>query len=360
MKNLIISFAVAMIFTLLHAGKSNAQLLKQILNSAKQTAQNRANNKADQITNKLLDKVDSATQVRSGSGSSSTGSSGTNNNSSDGTPSDNPAMNKVLSAFGKAATDNPSDTSASDLTMKALGNLVGGGGVSSADSAAAIQSFMFASGGSGFMYKEITTVTSKNGTNKDTSTRYFTGAGYGRNEMRMNLPGAMSDEIITIGQATQPRYSISLDPVAKTYALNVIDTSLINSDMDTYTVSKVGNEKVGGYNSIHSKVTSSMNTKYFNSSTTFDVWTSTEVPGYALLEKYMTMQNLKPDMIETLKQAACEGFFVKIESKGDDYSMEMLQIKAVSKNLPASLFEIPAGYGKSDKNMLYNLVPSSK
>ncbi len=360
MKKLNITVVFVIFFGLLHSTESKAQFLKQIMNSVKQTAQNRANSKADQVTNKVLDKVDNATQTKSSSGANTTNNTNTSNSSSQDSLSSDPAMNKVLGAFANAAANNPNDTSASDLTMKALGNLVGGGGVSAADSAAAIKSFTTASGGSGFMYKEITTVTSKRGTSRDTSTRYFTNAGYGRNEMKMNLPGAMSDEIITIGQAMQLRYSISLDPANKTYSLNVIDTSLINSGVDTYTVTKVGTEKVSGYNCIHSKVTSSMNTKYFNSSTTFDVWTSTEVPGYALLQKYMMMQNLKPDMIEALKHAGCDGFFVKINSKGEDYSMEMLLIKAISKNLPASLFEIPAGYGKSDKNMLYNFMPSSK
>ena len=46
---------------------------------------------------------------------------------------------KELGAFAKAAEDNPNDTSAADLTMKGLGNLMGGNqDISAADSAAAI------------------------------------------------------------------------------------------------------------------------------------------------------------------------------------------------------------------------------
>ena len=130
--------------------------------------------------------------------------------------------------------------------------------------------------------------------------------------------------------------------------------------MDSYTVSKVGNEKVSGYNCIYSKLTSSTNTKYFKSSTTFDVWTSTEVPCYSLLHKYMTMQNLKPDMIEALKKAGSDGIFVIITASGKDYSLEMLLITAISKNFPASLFEISVGYNKSNENMMYHMIGSAK
>jgi hypothetical protein len=45
---------------------------------------------------------------------------------------------------------------------------------------------------------------------------------------------------------------------------------MVNSGTETYTVNKVGNAKVTGYNSILSKIVSSAKTKYFKSSTTFD------------------------------------------------------------------------------------------
>jgi hypothetical protein len=84
----------------------------------------------------------------------------------------------VLGAFAQAASQNSSDTSAADLTMKGLGILAGGGGVSAADSAAAIQSYMSASGGNGVLYQYVTTATSKeNVTTKDTLTHYLTNGG---------------------------------------------------------------------------------------------------------------------------------------------------------------------------------------
>src|ERR1700727_1120276 len=95
-----------------------AQFFKNLVNTVKNTAQGRANSKADQTTNKSLDKVDTTSSSLFGGGS-------------------------------KSGSTNPGDTSAANMTMKALGLFAGGGGVSAADSAAAFESFRSASGGSG-------------------------------------------------------------------------------------------------------------------------------------------------------------------------------------------------------------------
>ena len=193
--------------------------------------------------------------------------------------------------------------------MKALGLLAGGGGVSAADSAAAIKSFMTGSGGSGVLYQYLTVATSKQmGTTKDTTVKYLCNSGDGRSEMRINMPGAVSNKMINIGRAGQPKYSIMLYPESKTYSLNIIDTSLINSRLETYQVTKLGNETVQGYNCIHATITSTTNSGFFKSSTTFDIWTSVEVPGYSLFEKLMTVQNVQPKMMQALEQAGCGGF----------------------------------------------------
>lgn len=45
MKKLNITFVIVVLFGLLYSNESNAQFLKQTMNSVKQTAQNRANSK---------------------------------------------------------------------------------------------------------------------------------------------------------------------------------------------------------------------------------------------------------------------------------------------------------------------------
>ncbi|MEO8854148.1 MAG: hypothetical protein ABI359_10235, partial [Ginsengibacter sp.] len=162
-QSIVISFLFIMSANSLHA-----QFLKKILNQVKQTTQNRANGKADDATNKAIDGI---TQPKS------------KNNSSD---VDTAAVGGVLGAFAKAAKDNPNDTSMSDLLGKSLGNLTGGGGVSLADSVAAIKTYETANGGSGIYYEyAIESTTKEHGTVKSTSKMYLTNNGEGRSEMNL-------------------------------------------------------------------------------------------------------------------------------------------------------------------------------
>src|SRR5579862_191617 len=115
-------------------------------------------------------------------------------------PSDTASRNKVLGAFAKAARDNPNDTSSADLTMKALGNLTGGGGVSAADSANAIKNFKTAKGGSGYRYETTIVVTTKErGAVSSKSKTYFTVNGEGRSEI--NMAAMMGIKDATLGLA---------------------------------------------------------------------------------------------------------------------------------------------------------------
>jgi Domain of unknown function (DUF4412) len=359
MKKLNITFVFVILFGLLPSGKIKAQFLKQIMNSVKQTTQNRANNKADQVTNKVLDKVDNATQTKSANGTNTPNGTNTANSSSQDSLSSDPAMNKVLGAFANAAANNPNDTSASDLTMKALGNLVGGGGVSAADSAAAIKSFTTANGGAGFYYETTNTVVTEKGTTKSVNKTWFTTSGEGRVEMNlaamMGVGGARP--MIGISRVSKPNYSMILDDEDKTYSLNVVDTSLINSG-SKYIVTKIGNEIVGGYPCIHSKLTSSGRNEM-----DMDIWTCKSVAGYSLLEKMMASSKsmVTPEMFNALKQAGADGYFVKIEIKNKSISSEMLLTKVEQKNLPASLFAIPAGYTESKYNgVIGNMMKASQ
>ena len=347
---------LACVFLSLYSNASHAQLLKKIMNTVKSTADTKANDKAAQSTNQGLDtvfsKVSNATKKKS--------KSNTTTNSMQEQGVDTASTNKVLGAFAQAATPNPNDTSSADLTMKALGLLAGGGGVSAADSAAAIETFTNAKGGSGYYFESITTTTTKKGTSKDTSKIYMASAGEGRSEMRINIPGAMSNQFINIGRAVNPKYSVMLYPETKTYALNIIDTAFINSNNETYEVTKLGNETIQGYNCTHVKLKSTFGKGIFKSSSTMDLWTSENVPGYSFLKKIMVNQNIKPQMLQALEENNCGGYIVKMASSGKDYSIEMELIKTQTKSFPASLFKIPNGYAQTNENMMYRLLGASK
>lgn len=360
MKKIHACVALLMIlFATMYTSRLHAQsFLKTMVNNLKQNAQNRANDKATQTSNKAMDKIDSALQIKSKKKTNSTNTATTPG----AVQGDSSATNRVLGAFTQAAAQNPNDTSSADLTMKALGLLAGHGGVSSADSAAAIQSFMTAKGGSGYYYQYITTTTAQSGTGKDTSVQYFTTGGEGRDESRVNMPGAMSNKFITLSKVSQAQYSITLHPDTKTYALDIIDTSLINSNPgnETYQVTKIGNETVNGFPCIHARLVSNTNLGVLSSSATTDIWTSTTVPGYAILKHFFKQAGVEPKMFQALQQAGCDGFFVKMTAQGKDFSLTMQLVKAGQKTMPASMFQIPAGYTQSNENSIFSMVGSGK
>lgn len=329
------------LFFLISANSLHAQFLKKIINQVKQTTQNRANSKADNAANAAIDGVTSGNQKN------------TTNNSSD---VDTAAIGGVLGAFAKAAKDNPNDTSMSDLLGKSLGNIAGGGGVSAADSVAAIKTYESAKGGSGIYYEyTIESHTKEHGTVNSTSKMYLTNNGEGRSEMNLAAMMGVSNgtPLIVVGRMEQPHYSIIVDDATKEYSLNIIDTALINNVHEKYKVTKLGNESVNGYNCTHAKLVSTTGSGLFKSTTTEDIWTSADVPGYELVRKASLQQNITPGMLKALNDAGCGGFFVKMASGDKHYSMTMQLAKAEKQSFPASMFKIPNGYTESKTNLMF-------
>ncbi|HVY75318.1 MAG TPA: DUF4412 domain-containing protein [Puia sp.] len=325
---------------------ANAQsFLKRELDNVKNTLQNRGDSKVTSATNKTLDKTDS---LMSGNHSSK--------------KSDTSATNRVLGGFAKAANDNPNDTSMSDLVAKALGNIAGGNGVSAADSAKAIEGFKKTGepAASGFYYETTNTVIAKGKAPVSNITKnWFTTDGRARGEMDLAwLMAAMmgqkinSKPVVMISRASMPTYSVTLDDETKTYALNIIDTALINSNQDQYKAVVVGNESVGGYSCKHVKLTSKRET--------IDMWTSTGVPGYSVYEKMANApgQSSTGSMLSALKQAGAMGCLVKMCISNKDVSETMELTKAISMpSIASSFFTIPKDYSQSGTNgVISNLM----
>ena len=227
--------------------------------------------------------------------------------------------------------------------------------ISPADSAAAIKAFMTATGGSGTLYQYRVTynfrIKNKDSSSTDTMSTAITDGHNTRADI-----GLLGGKMQVIGHAGMPRYSIILYPESKSYVFNIIDTTAINSaDGTTYQVVKVGNEKVGGYNCTHSKMT--IVTSGSKTGVTEEIWTSPAVPGYAMMEKMMSMQNVTPKMMAALDQAGCGGMFVKMQTVSKEFSMDMLLVTADRRTFPASMFEIPSGYtASSGQNMFLNMM----
>jgi hypothetical protein len=223
--------------------------------------------------------------------------------------------------------------------------------ISPADSAAAIKAFMTSTGGSGllFQYHVIYTFKGKNNKDSTSSDTLSTAVTDGHN-IRTDL-GVLGGKMQVLGHASMPRYSVLVYPDSKTFVFNIIDTAAINSGGSmVYQAVKVGNERVLGYNCIHSRLTI-YPAGVKSGGTTEDIWTSVDVPGYADLKKLALNQSVTPKMMQTLEQAGCGGSFVKVEMQSKIVSMDMQLITAERKNFPASMFQIPPGYTqKSSSN----------
>ena len=115
-----------------------------------------------------------------------------------------------------------------------------------------------------------------------------------------------------------------------------------------------------GYNSVHAKVISNKKIgNYYNATDTINVWRSKDVPMQANVKELISQFESRTgsymyskETAAKLKEMGCEGFLVKLTMNGKSVSMVMELTKAEHRNLPASMFQIPAGY-KETKEGVY-------
>jgi hypothetical protein len=273
----------------------------------------------------------------------------------------NTIAGKTAANSNTGKKDSSAQTNATDsaAAMQRLAQIIKspaptGPSVSPADSAAAIQNFKTAASGGGqyYQYLDTYTWTNKKGKDsifKDTMAIDISDAHYVRTVFTL-----LGNKTVILGRASMPNYSVMLHTDTRTYTLHIIDTAAINRNGWTYQVAKIGTERVGGYDCVHARVT--MSKPGTKESISEDIWTSTQVPGYGVLKKLTTTQNVTPQFMKALEQAGCDGFVVKMTTHGASYSMEMMLTQSTRKDFSASDFEIPAGYtAESHVNPLTHL-----
>ena len=121
-----------------------------------------------------------------------------------------------------------------------------------------------------------------------------------------------------------------------------------------YTVEKLGQETLLGYKTQHVlvKEKNAANGNGMN----MEMWTAKDLLDYATFSKLQA----RPDrggreeaLLKALKAAEADGMPIKAITTGTDGSKVTLEVvKADKKSLPASTFEIPAGYTKSAGGMM--------
>jgi hypothetical protein len=214
--------------------------------------------------------------------------------------------------------------------------------------------------GKDMFYEYASTSTGKNLSIRTDMKMYVSSNGGMRVEMNMQnsamqrkVPGTM----IIIGHPDKPNESISIDDAAKTYSINhFTDNDFNTGEKIRSTATKIGEEKILGFNSVHARIISNKSSgNFYSDIDTVDLWRSNDVPLPAsvkdLIDKFNSkgMAMYSADIANQLKQMGCEGFMTKMEIHGKRSSMTEVLVKAEHRDLPASMFQIPAGY-KETKN----------
>lgn len=221
-----------------------------------------------------------------------------------------------------------------------------------------------ASGSSGSgkdMYYEYTsTAGSKDMTIKTGTKMYVSSNGSMRVEMDIEnsaMKGKSSGTIVTIAHSDKPDESISIDDSAKTYSINHFNDKDFNTgEKITSTATKVGEEKILGFNSVHARIISNKSIgSLYSDIDTLDIWRSNDVPQQPAIKELMDKFNSKgmamysSDVANQLEQMGCKGFTTKLEIHSKNASVTEMLTKVEHRDLPASMFQVPAGY-KEDKN----------
>ncbi len=216
--------------------------------------------------------------------------------------------------------------------------------------------------GSDMYYEYAITSTGKNINLKGYTKMYVSSKGDARVEMKMlnsAVQGKISSPMVIIGSINKPNESISIDDDKKTYTINHIDRdSLKSPEKMQSVVTKMGEEKLLGFNCVHARIISNKRLgSFYKNTDTFDIWRSNDIP---VQEKFIELMKrfesqtgnfmYSTDVVTQLKQMGCDGFMVKLKMRMKNVSMTDELTKAEHKDFPAGIFKIPAGY-KEIKNV---------
>jgi hypothetical protein len=161
-----------------------------------------------------------------------------------------------------------------------------------------------------------------------------------RMEMNMVVPqmpgGGFSKT--TLVKSDKPGTVYTLDDKNKTYTSTEVVTSGAAAT-DNITVKVIGKEKVASYNCTHVMVTKGTEASEY--------WTTKEIADLEKYSKYNRSNRFTGSDAEqaALAKNGADGFIIKSitkDQRGGDMTMELVKLE--KKDLPATLFEIPADY----------------
>ncbi len=202
---------------------------------------------------------------------------------------------------------------------------------------------------------------------------YLSAKGDARFEMDMHRANEKQQDAVPmtvlIGHANQPDQSIIIDDAKKTYTVHHIDPDDFKTGLkEKSTVTKIGEEKILGFNCVHVKIIIDKGLgSLFRSPDTLDIWKSPEVPLNDVYTKYVDKFQsasgnaglYSADVDNQLKKMGCTGFIVKMVLHNNRSTMNQELTKVEHRDFAKSLFEIPPGY-KEDKDNIFDSPSQSK
>ncbi len=170
-----------------------------------------------------------------------------------------------------------------------------------------------------------------------------------RTEMSMAAMG-MNMKMVMLVKTDTPDMVYRINDAGKSYTeINVAKNNTSkNSSQEKYTVKKLGEDKILDYKTDHVLV--------MGKDSTNEMWIAKDFLDYKLFQRLQAHpggNSGNEGMEKALKDAGEEGMPLKAimpGPQGGKLTMEV--VKADKKSLPASTFEIPAGYTKSEGGAL--------
>lgn len=162
-----------------------------------------------------------------------------------------------------------------------------------------------------------------------------------RMEMEMGAEGA-GMKMATVVLRAKPGVAYLVNDAKKTYS--EIDTaknaSPARADEETFTVKKLGSEKVSGFDCAHSLIKGSKGSE-------FEVWSTKDLGSGS---EYWASQRgaSRSSLARAMKEASVEGWPVKTVHRSGEMTTTMELVRADRKAVPASLFDL-TGYQKSQE-----------
>jgi hypothetical protein len=177
-----------------------------------------------------------------------------------------------------------------------------------------------------------------------------------RSEMNMQM-GAMEIKTVMLQKNDTPNTLYQINDAGKSYTetdlAKMREMAGQQQDSGKYTVEKLGQENILGYKTQHVLVKE--NSAGTGKGMTTELWTAKELLDYETFSKMQVRQGRKGGvaLAKALKDAGADGLPLKsIVTTEDGGKVTMEVVKVDKKSLPASAFEIPAGYTKSAGGMM--------